>query len=567
MKYSKLLALITFLIFLGGIHPLAADNLPPSNDASVTGEKIKEEAQKKLETKPSKPVIEKELEEKKPAAQLEKSFFVREIALEGNQAISTADLLPIVVPYEGREVTLNKLNELAGKIEQQYRLKGYVTTLAYIPPQKVENQRLILRVMEGKVRKLYIEGNKWFSKWAIRRYWHFKEGEILYYNKMSHNLRRMNETPDRQVRGILRPGEKTGTTDVYLKVTDHFPGHASFQFDNQGVRSTGKRRFGFAAHYNNFVIPDSIMYVGTVFGRNFGSIFAQYMVPVNSYGTKLIFSFSHSQVAPKKEFKSSDINSISQSYFVSLRQVLYEGDHLISNASLGYDFKDSTTHDTTGTRRRDRLRILRPGLDLTYYDRWGITTFNEDTSFGTKLFGASSENNALAGRQSARPDFVKFENTLTRLVNFPYRTSLVAKISSQVSTAKLTPQEEFYLGGANTVRGYPEGDYLGDQGVLLNIEYTVPFFFLPHDWQLPHSNQPLQKDCQFVFFFDEGYARLRGPAITETPKRHLMGAGAGVRIHFTKFLTANLSVAHVLGDEPLTDSDHTRFHFTLQTEV
>lgn len=196
-----------------------------------------------------------------------------------------------------------------------------------------------------------------------------------------------------------------------------------------------------------------------------------------------------------------------------------------------------------------------------------MTTFNEDTSFGTKLFGATGENNPLAGRQGASPNFIKFENTLTRLVNFPYRTSLVIKVSSQVSTAKLTPQEEFYLGGANTVRGYPEGDYLGDQGILLNLEYTVPFFFLPSDWQLPRSNQPLWKDCQFVFFFDEGYARLIGSAITETPKRHLMGAGAGVRIHVTKFLSANLSLAHVLGQEPLTDSDHTRLHFNLQTEI
>ncbi|MBI3999207.1 MAG: ShlB/FhaC/HecB family hemolysin secretion/activation protein, partial [Candidatus Omnitrophica bacterium] len=433
-KQNPLLFCFYFLIFLSFVVSptlFAADEPPKSSEASVQEEKILEEARAKLlETERKKPEIEERAEESKPSPP-EVSFFVHQIILQGNEIISTDELRSLIASYEDRELTLPEAQELSHRIEQEYRRRGYVTTIVYVPPQQVQNQQLTIEVLEGKTGRLFIEGNRWFSEKATRRYWHIEEGQPFRYSSLAKNLRLMNENPDRTVRAILRPGTQRGYTDIHLKIEDHFPGHGGFSFDNQGIRATGKRRFGFTARYNNALFPDSQVIGGFLFGSDFGAVFSQYLVPITSYGTKFIFGFSHSQAAPKKEFEVSDIHGTSTTYSSQIRQLLFDLEHWASYASIGYDFKDSRSRDTSGTRRRDRLRVLRSGIDFFEYDFLGATALTNQASFGTKLFGATGENNSLAGRAGAEPDFMKYEGILTRSLKLPFDTRSVLKFSSQ----------------------------------------------------------------------------------------------------------------------------------------
>lgn len=570
--------LVASLLLLAGPPSLLAQNEKPpqSSDSSVVDRKAFEEARAKIvDVTPKKAQIEEAPPEKKIVAEGETQFFIRRIIIRGNQSIPTQELAPIGKPYVGRELTLSGANELAQKIEQEYRGRGYLTSTAYIPPQRIENETLHVQVVEGKLGKVPVEGNRWFSEATIRRYWLVKEGETLRYQRIAGSIRRANENPDHQVKAVLRPGEETGTTDIYLKVEEHFPAHGSFQYDNAGSRSTGKRRYGFTARHNNFLIPDSQFLIGTVFGWEFGSLFSQYLIPVSSHGTRLILGFSHSQVAPKEEFKPSDINGNSQTYSPALRQVLWESDSFTSQGSIGFDFKNSRTRDTGGSSRHDQLRVFRTGFDFSEYDRRGTTSLTNELSFSFQGLGATNKDSPLAGRTGADPKFIKYEGSLTRSLTLPFNTQAVLKTQYQFSLDKLTPSEEFYLGGAGTVRGYPEGDYLGDSGIFYSLEYLTPCFVVPGDWKLPRSAIPLRKQINFAFFVDEGYARLRGAAVDTLPggdapevrSRHLVGIGAGIRIRLARNLLARLELAHALGEEPLTESDHTRFHFSIQTEI
>lgn len=566
---------LVFLLLLSwglGVPLLFAQNEPPepprSSDASVIDQRTFEGATAELiEEEEKKPQIEKPPEVEKPSAALEAKFFVREILLRGNQAIETEKLRSFITPFEGRDLTLTEANQLAGQIEREYRRRGYITTLAYLPPQRIENQTLLVEVLEGRLGALHIEGNRWFSKETIRRQWGLKKGRVLRYRDLERAVRRLNESPDREIRVILRPGEETGFTDVYLKVKDEFPLHGNFQFDNQGTRPSGRRRFGFTFRHNDWLIPDSTLLTGTTFGQSFASVFAHYLIPVNSFGTKLIAGFSHSQVRPQREFKGSDVHGISATYSVTLRQTLLDSERWSSHASFGFDIKDGRTRDTSGVRRRDRPRILRTDFELTERDTRGIINVSNQFSFGIKGLGALGENNPLAGRAGAEPNFFTYSGKLSRSLVLPFKTQAVFKFETQLSPHKLIPQEEFYLGGADTVRGYPEGDYLADQGISFSFEYLVPFFFVPKDWKLPRSQIPLWRQLEMVFFYDEAYGQLRGPSSAELKQRHLIGLGGGLRVHLLDHVYARIELAHALGDEPITESDHTRLHFQIQAEV
>lgn len=541
--------------------------LPESADAAVTERRVREEAEEHLKAPPKEVEVELPEEKKEVPPVSEQKFFVHEVILQGHTVIPTEKLRIFTAAYEGREISLTEAGELAQTLEKEFRRQGYVTAVVYIPPQKIQGQTLMLAIVEGRVGKQYVEGERWFSKKRIFTYSKLKEGEILHYQAIQASIRRMNQNPDREVRSVLRSGETPGTTDVYFKVKDHFPLHSGFQFDNGGVRSTGVQRYGFTLKHNDALIPDSRFLIGTLFGKAFGALFLQHMIPMGPYGTKAIYGFTHSQANPLREFKGSDINGHSQTYSMKVEQPLSESELFSSSAFLELDFKDSRTKDISGTRRRDRLRVLKPGVQMRRKDRYGFFALSQDASFGIAGLGATGRQNPFAGRAGAPPDFIKFSGRLQRGTRLPLQTVLVSEFSYQWALHKLTPQEQFYLGGGNSVRGYPEGDYLADQGIIFTNEFLVPFFLIPADWKLPRMSMPLRQQIQIAVFVDQGYGRLRGPSAQEIKHRYLLSLGGGLKIYLSRYLSMRLEIGHALGNEPLTESDHTRFHFRLAAET
>lgn len=167
--------------------------------------------------------------------------------------------------YENKKITLKDAAAAATAVEQEYRRRGYLTTLAYLPPQKIADGRLLIEITEGKMGVLHIEGNHYFSESRIRRRWKIPSGALLRGQDILRSLRGLNENPDRQARIVLRPGAERGLTDVYLKITDRAPYHFGAAVDNYGNRATGLYRPSFSFRHTDFIIPDSTLYTGFLF--------------------------------------------------------------------------------------------------------------------------------------------------------------------------------------------------------------------------------------------------------------------------------------------------------------
>ncbi|MDD5595645.1 MAG: POTRA domain-containing protein, partial [Candidatus Omnitrophica bacterium] len=52
--------------------------------------------------------------------------------------------------------------KIADKITEIYRKKGRTTSRAYLPPQTIKDGILTIKVIEGKVGKIDIRGNRYF---------------------------------------------------------------------------------------------------------------------------------------------------------------------------------------------------------------------------------------------------------------------------------------------------------------------------------------------------------------------------------------------------------------------
>ena len=455
-----------------------------SESSLMLEKKMKEKKEKKLLREIGAPEIQFEkLRVEKPALS-ERRFLVKIIRLEGNSAIPTEKLQPLLKPYEGREWTLAELQKLTQAITEKYNREGFISSFAYIPAQDVEKESIVIQVVEGKVGKLFVEGNRYFRTRRILSYSTLKEGETLRVEKIRRLIRNLNENPDREVSAYLQAGEVRQTSDIGLRVKDHFPLHAGFTYDNQGIKETGKNRFGFNLIDTNLTSLDDTFSVGTIFGSHSAFIFPQYQVPLNPRtNTKLILAFDHGRITTKKNYPSShSINDSSQTYSVGIEQPILKRQRLSLDFQTRFEVKESNTLLDAATFSRERLRLLRFGPAFAFQDAWGATAFSQELIFGLEGLGATIFTDPSAARQGVKPGFFRFQGNLARSQKLPFGTRAIAKLEFQHSSRKVPSQEALYLGGASTVRGYPEADYLADSGILWSLDFLTPSFFIPSHW-------------------------------------------------------------------------------------
>ena len=99
-----------------------------------------------------------------------RSFLVREIRIEGAQALSAADLHALVAPSEGRQLSLGDLRALADRISARYAAAGLPLARAFVPPQSVENGVVVIRVLEGKLGAVKLENASRLADAQVLRY-------------------------------------------------------------------------------------------------------------------------------------------------------------------------------------------------------------------------------------------------------------------------------------------------------------------------------------------------------------------------------------------------------------
>jgi hemolysin activation/secretion protein len=492
----------------------------------------------------------------------EQAFFVKTINLIGCESVSPEIFSSRIAKYENREVTLTELNILAKDIEQEYLKQGIIAAI-FVPPQDIKEGNVTFQVVEAKMGELKIQKHKYFSKKRLSYYWEIPEGKALRYDKISKSLKMMNKNPDREVKSTLVAGKKPGTTDVVLTPETNFPVHFLSSYDKEGVTSSGKSRYTFGMRHNNFLGLDDMLLTGYTFGQHFSGKYAYHNIPVSPFGTSLIYGYSQSESMPKKEFAPFGIKSTAKNISLSLYQDLYRKDNYLGEVYSTFDAKDKTIIMNTGTYNRDRLRVFRLGGNLNLRGVNSVTYISPEVSQGVEAFGASPHNNALASR-GAKASFNKFILSLQQRRNLPLNLQANFKIKSQFSHQKLTPQEEFSLGGINSVRGYPSDDYLADNAVLASAELLIPAFFIPQSWRIPYAGESVRNQTTAVAFFDYGHGSRIQPTAGEKKSKDLLGVGAGLRFRLLNQATLRLEYGFPLADNhPITESGRSRFHFAV----
>ena len=92
------------------------------------------------------------------------------VTIEGNTAYSDEELQEFVRPYIGQKIEIKKIYEAAGQITDKYHKDGYFLSQALVPDQTIADGYYRIRVIEGYVADVLIQGEVGPVESLVRSY-------------------------------------------------------------------------------------------------------------------------------------------------------------------------------------------------------------------------------------------------------------------------------------------------------------------------------------------------------------------------------------------------------------
>lgn len=553
MKTTTILIALLLFASAPAAAQIPAGDLPGAVQTRETEIREQYELKRKLEEaqepRPQDGVTDRTREAPAPPADGGTRIIVKHIVADRSEILSEEEVRSVLSSYEGKEMTIRELFTVVEKINELYRAKGYLTARAVLPPQKVEEGTVRIKLVEGRVGSLAVEGNRYTRDGYIINRLSFKEGDLVRLNILEDDLFYFNSTNEVKVRAELKPGKASGTTDVIVKAQESDNYRVSMFVDNAGGRTVGEERIGLTLQAMSlFGFRDALTLGGMVaHGTESGHI--SYDIPVTSAGTRVGVSHEYSSIRiTSGPYKSLNVEGDSyNSGLVLNHPVLVKRTYSV-NGFAGFNLKRSSTDFDNETLSTTRTRILVAGGELLAIDGYGTWFSRHAITQGFNDFGGDRS-------------FFKYNGDIVRSLNLPGESMVLLRASGQVSANNLlSSSEQFQIGGVATVRGFYEGLLIGDDGYFVSAEANLPLF--PRDASI--FDIRLRQTVKGAVFIDHGGAfpyKGAGQAIDHND--YLTSAGIGFLLNFTKNFSGRIDVAFPLGGRDI-DPGTARVHFSLR---
>lgn len=524
-------------------------------------------------------------------------FTIQEFVVDGSTLLSREKIDDVLGKFKGRGKTIKDIERARIELEKAYQQLGYPTVLVVVPEQTVEQGTIRMEVIEGRLSKVEVTDNRYFSKWNIRgKLPSARLGALLYEPDFVKQLDAVNANPDLKVAPILKPGSSQGDVELELRVKDRLPLHAKITADNKGPFTTPLHRLTWEAQYANMWDADHILTLQTTqTPTDWGAVQAygfSYVAPIGwpdrllaVYASKVL---SNSVLAGTSlPISGGNVAVAGNATMAGMRYLfpIFKESAFKHQLSLGLDFKRLEETEATFPGNLGTALVLGPiqylpasiGYTGTYPDRYGATTFNATVlgyvagliPGGRKQDFRGDPNNIDQNpgqRASSSGTFGVIKTSLSRMQPLPGGFLFSARIDGQWATEPLIPAESYFAGGMDTVRGYVQSSALGDNAFFWRAEvYTpdLPSVPLDYFWQRRRSSE-WKATVKFLGFYD--YARLwvqKAPT-GQTDLFRLEGVGAGLRLRVEPInLTLSFDQAVALHDAADTKKGDTFAHFLL----
>lgn len=463
---------------------------------------------------------------------------IKKIVFSGNTVVDTATLQKVVESFIDRELTLQEMSELADLITMKYQENGYILARAYLPEQEIQDGLLKISIAEGKIGQIKVTGKTRYQDRVIKRYFEQQEKHgVVKESLLEKGLLLTKEMPEMETEVILKGGEKPGTVDVILDTKDSsaltFSAHMGVDYNNFGSETVSIDRYGTTIDIfdHNW---GSQLKLRAVLGKNVDDSllgYADYSIPVNSYGTRVGLSYLDGNYAVGQELADLGLTGKTTIYGANINHPLIKKKNSELKAYFAYDHKDTENQILDQTQSQDVLNVYTFGLDFNNLDRYlgkNIVDFQY-------VHGRLDQNQKyLPSRLNVYQYYDRLRLNATRIQRIFGNTNIMVRGSGQFSNYRLLPIEQFVIGGYGTVRGYDPATYLGDSGYYVSTELM---FAPPFIGDKTLFGQRVAQLAQFALFYDHGGAFTTKTQKDEIGSEFLGGYGGGFRLYYKDIFT------------------------------
>ncbi len=460
---------------------------------------------------------------------------VQHIDVTGADHLDEEAVRAAVAAYEGRCLNTADINQLLQALNAAYVSRGFITSRAYLPEQKVSSGMLSLQVIEGVIESITLNDNHRGSD--VRRVkgaFPTAAGKVLRLQDIEQGIEQLNRAPSAQAVVALEPGSQPGNSKVIVKSADNRSWRTALYGDNSGESSTGRVRLTATLDKDNlFEVNDTWQ---LAFNRSERSR-AFSLSPVLPFGYWTLTG-SYSQADYNNPLGNGyTVNGESNSALISLERLFFRNQTEQLSVVLGVSDRDSS-RDVAGTSLLpDETATARIGLRWLHRNPAAGTWFGQISYVrGTDWFDATQD---IAQLPDAYPHHqfnkIDLQGQYFRSISQNWQYS--SQIQAQYSGLGLVGGEQLVLGGNDSLRGFATSSSYGDSGI---------------SWRnkLGASCYPDLPRLQCFAFADAGIVRSH----MSPPAQQLAGTGIGARFDYPNFFTeASIGIPLYASDAVKTD--------------
>ena len=401
------------------------------------------------------------------------SFHLNALTVEREDGLKVkqAELDKIAASYVGQDVTLNDLNKAASEITRYCRSHGYPAATAYLPEQESADGSIIIKVAPGRYGKVNIDNQSCLSDNVVARLTRgLRQGSVVNGRDLETSLYNIIGMGGVKAGGLLAPGAKEGETDLTVRVEDGKRSTYVLYSNNYGSRAAGRYRYGLMADwYEMSGQGDHLSVNGMVSNASQKAYGFRYEHGIGTTGTKIGIGVSHSNYELGAQLTQWGATGKATTVSVFGTTPLWHKTDEGVSLNYGYDYRDMKDElRTVGYTANKNSHAFHLGVDgfkhsgKTYFT-YNVTGYTGRLSGDGDIMGTHFD----LGNEG---NFSKGTIDASVVQTFNKNWDILLRFSAQRAGGDLDNSEEMYLGGANGVRAYPQGEGAGDHGYLASAE-------------------------------------------------------------------------------------------------
>ncbi|MDO4697307.1 MAG: ShlB/FhaC/HecB family hemolysin secretion/activation protein [Pasteurellaceae bacterium] len=469
------------------------------------------------------------------------------------------DLSQILQHYINKPLTLSELKQLTHSITQYYRQNNYLVARAIIPPQEIENGRLLVLVLKGKMGEVNVHNNSLLRTSLVQRIAGTTVGDkaALYKSDLEKLALLLNDIQGVKPQLSLKAGKHQGTTDLTISLEDGQKASTYLSVDNQGNKETGIYRFAFGGRVNNLIgLGDDLkLDAMTSETAKLKSIRLDYSALVDGYGSRIGGQAQYMSYKLGGEFSTLNAKGYSHALGVYFLHPTVRLPAFRMNTKLAFTHQLLTDEQNAAKvkqkRRANSLNLLINGSWRAVEN--GTTYFALGANFGNVHQQSNEAAHYQDSQWKARNAFTSLTYALSHEQMLGNNLGLNLTVSGQFTDRNLDSSQKMLLGGQYAVKGYHSGVASVDEGHLFQAELKHYF--------------PIFKDSMLTSSVSYDYAQgqfYKTPAnLADSFKNRvkLQSVGVNWSLSATNNYMLNLTLAKPIGNK-LPRADKHRVWFS-----